>query len=51
MFIIYRDELGLVKIEIKPCVNFVGGIAYITSIDDDELRIPVINIDYIGEDC
>lgn len=51
MFIIYRDELGPVKIEIEPCVNFLDGIAYVTSIADGELKIPVSDIDYIGEDC
>ena len=51
MFIIYRDELGPVKIEIEPRVNFLDGIAYVTSVSDGELTILVKDIDYIGEDC
>lgn len=51
MFIIYHDDLGPVKIEIEPCINFSDGIAYVTSIADGEFAILVKDIDYIGEDC
>ncbi len=49
MFLIYRDELGMITVDIdENGVSFNDGVAFATCTDGEDLWIPMKDVLYVG---